>query len=78
MDYIGAGDLVIIGGAQHIHRNEGRNKPSPGCAQTHRRTHPCGSTMHCGAAGWRSSQSGGRVGRRTNSKAQTDRNPGMV
>ncbi len=35
MDHIGAGGLALIGGAQHIHGDEGRDQPPPRRTQTH-------------------------------------------
>jgi hypothetical protein len=48
MDYISAGDLTLIGGAQNIHRYEGRHEPAPGRTQTHDRTLPPGVKMQYG------------------------------
>ena len=35
VDHIGAGGLTLIGGAQHIHGDEGRDQPPPRHTQTH-------------------------------------------
>jgi hypothetical protein len=51
MDYIGAARLALVGGAQDIHRDEGRDEPAPGRPQAHVQVHPSGFSIRRVAAG---------------------------
>jgi hypothetical protein len=51
MDHVGAGSLALVGGTQHVHRDERRHEPPPGHPQGHARAHPSGFDTRRVAAG---------------------------
>jgi hypothetical protein len=75
MDHVGAASLALVGGAQDVHRDEGRDNPAAGGPQGHVRAHPSGFSTRRVAAGWRSNRSAGRIGRRTSSPVQLGQRP---
>ena len=75
--------LARVGGAQHVHRDERRHQPAARGSARHRvyapargnGAQPAALTTRFVEAGWRSSRSAGRIGRRTSSPPQFGQRP---